>query len=128
MPHERRFPFWQKYPNLLFDIERGRRSPISTGWRDNPVETFAMFRTPIIAALTAALLGGTAMAQPADAPPANLSGSARSAPDYDDDDAPPPPAAGAYDNSQKNPAAAQLAQADRYIFCRRDAAARTGYT
>ena len=33
-----------------------------------------MFRTPLIAALTVALLGGTAMAQPANAPPpANLS-------------------------------------------------------
>jgi hypothetical protein len=101
------------------------------GWRDHPVETFAMFRTPIIAALTAALLGGTAMAQPANAPPANLSGSAQNAPDYDDDydAAPPPPAAGAYDNAQRNSdAAARQAQADRDIFCRRDAAARTGYT
>jgi len=93
-----------------------------------------MFRTPIIAALTVALLGGTAMAQPANAPPANLSGSANNAPDYDDDydAAAPPPAAGAYDNSQRNPSAAQQAQAnsqaDRDIFCRRDAAARTGYT
>ena len=91
-----------------------------------------MFRAPIIAALTVALLGGTAMAQPANAPPADLSG--RNAPDYDDDydrAAPPPPADGApaYDNSQRNSsAAAQQAQADRDIFCRRDAAARTGYT
>jgi hypothetical protein len=108
-----------------------------------------MFRTPLIAALTVALLGGTAMAQPANAPPSNLS--SRSAPDYDDDispsapprgyaDAPPPvrpsdrgyaDAPPAYDNSQKNPAAAQAqavqAQADRDMFCRRDAAARTGY-
>ena len=89
-----------------------------------------MFRTPLIAALTVALLGTTAMAQPANAPPADLSNSARSAPDYDDDydDAPP---ASAYDNSQKNPGAqaqAQAAQADRDMFCRRDAAARTGYT
>lgn len=91
-----------------------------------------MFRTPIIAALTAALLGGTAMAQPANAPPANLSGSAQNAPDYDDNYDAPPPAAGApnntYDNSQRNGAAAQRAQADRDMFCRRDAAARTGYT
>jgi len=100
-----------------------------------------MFRTPLIAALTVALLGTSAMAQPANAPPANLSDSARNAPDYDDD-APPPPSARpsdrgydgappAYDNSQKNPGAAQAqaaeAQADRDIFCRRDAAARTGY-
>ena len=30
-------------------------------WRDNPVETLLMFRTPIIAGLTVALLGGTAL-------------------------------------------------------------------
>jgi hypothetical protein len=102
------------------------------------VETFSMFRTPLIAALTVALLGGAAMAQPANSPPADLSNSARSAPDYDDDSpsAPPP---GAYDNAQRNPggqaqnaqsqAQAQArAEADRDIFCRRDAAARTGYT
>jgi outer membrane lipoprotein SlyB len=99
------------------------------------VETFSMFRTPLIAALTVALLGGTAMAQPANSPPADLSNSARNAPDYDDDDdlsAPPP---GAYDNAQRNPAGRAQntqdqaqAQADRDIFCRRDAAARTGYT
>ena len=100
-----------------------------------------MFRTPIIAALTVALLGGTAIAQPANAPPNNLSNSARSAPDYDDDEAYPsdrpsdrgtadgPPDA-RYDNSQRNPGA-QAAQArtdrdmaDRDMFCRRDAAAR----
>src|ERR1051326_6804875 len=97
-----------------------------------------MFRTPLIAALTVALLGTTAMAQPANAPPANLPNGARNAPDYDDEEAPPPPARPsdrgyseapppAYDNSQKNPGAAQAAQADRDIFCRRDAAARTGY-
>lgn len=101
-----------------------------------------MFRTPIIAALTVALLGGTAIAQPANAPPNNLSNSARSAPDYDDDEAYPsdrpsdrgtadgPPGA-RYDNSQRNPGAqAQTDRdmADRDMFCRRDAAARTGYT
>jgi len=115
-----------------------------------------MFRTPIIAALTVALLSGTAMAQAADAPPADLSNSARNAPDYDED-APPPPAndrarddrvredrdredrdlaeapppaappPAAYDNCQRNPGAQSQAQADRDIFCRRDAAARTGY-
>jgi hypothetical protein len=97
-----------------------------------------MFRTPIIAALTVALLGGTAMAQPANAPPNNLSNSARSAPDYDEDAAPPsdrpsdrgtangPPDA-RYDNSQRDSGAQARAQADRDMFCRRDAAARTGY-
>jgi hypothetical protein len=109
-----------------------------------------MFRTPLIAALTVALLGGTAMAQPANSPPTNLSNSARSAPDYDDDDtydsarpsdrgypdSPPPQgnAQGAYqgaysDNAQRNAGAPSAqAQADRDMFCRRDAAARTGYT
>jgi len=124
--------------SLTLNPARGLLSSLAGGTIS--VETFAMFRAPIIAALTVALLGGTAMAQPANAPPANLSG--RNAPDYDDDqgyspsarpadrgyaDA-PPPAAGAYDNSQRAPSAAQQAQADRDIFCRRDAAARTGYT
>jgi hypothetical protein len=101
-----------------------------------------MFRTPLITALTVALLGGTAMAQPANAPPSNLSNSARSAPDYDDEDASPAPRPsdrgypdgpppqdnrGAYPDSQRN-AGAQAQQADRDMFCRRDAAARTGYT
>lgn len=86
-----------------------------------------MFRTPLLAAATVALLGGTALAQPASAPPANLSNSARSAPDYGDDDyGPPPPPRGNYQaGAQPSP---QQAQADRDIFCRRDAAARTGYT
>jgi hypothetical protein len=90
-----------------------------------------MFRTPLIAALSVALLGGTALAQPASAPPANLSNSARNAPDYDDEDAAPPrgyagppPQAGAQPSQQQ----LQQAEADRDIFCRRDAAARTGYT
>src|SRR6185295_116917 len=101
----------------------------------------SMFRTPLIAALTVALLGTTAMAQPANAPPTNLSDSARNAPDYDDEDAgPPPPRDSAdappprdyaqtpppADNSQRS-AQAQQAQADRDMFCRRDAAARTGF-
>ena len=97
-----------------------------------------MFRTTLIAGLTAALLGGTALAQPASAPPSNLSNSARSAPDYDDDAPPrgyaegtPPGYQGApppgYQN-QGPPPSAQQAQADRDMFCRRDAAARTGYT
>jgi hypothetical protein len=84
-----------------------------------------MFRTPIIAGLAVALLGGTALAQPATSPPANLSDSARSAPDYDDRDPGPPVA-----ERQANPRAQATAdeQRDRDIFCRRDAAARTGYT
>lgn len=104
------------------------------------METLEMFRTPLIAALTVALLGGTALAQPANSPPTNLndpSNSARSAPDYDDDDRGPPAdqrgayadPRGAYDS--RSPSASQSGQqaaADRDIFCRRDAAARTGYT
>src|SRR6185312_133406 len=96
------------------------------------LETFQMFRTPLIAALTVALLGGTALAQPANAPPSNLNGnpsnSARNAPDYDDDNGPPPgyqaPPPGYQGGSQQGAApSAQQAQADRDIFCRRDAAA-----
>jgi hypothetical protein len=90
-----------------------------------------MFRTPLITALTVALLGGTAMAQPANSPPSNLSNSARSAPDYDDDNSGPPPP-GAYSQRGAPPqggqAQSQQAMADRDMFCRRDAAARTGYT
>ena len=86
-----------------------------------------MFRTPLIAAVTVALLSGTALAQPATSPPADLSGTARSAPDFDDndrDDGPPVSA------RQANPRAQATAneQRDRDVFCRRDAAARTGYT
>src|SRR3954469_11852563 len=115
------------------------------------METLEMFRTPLIAALTVALLGGTAMAQPANSPPTNLnnnsSNSARNAPDYDDDDVNPsaPPRGYAEDpradqrnypdqrayDSRSAPSASQSGQqaaADRDIFCRRDAAARTGYT
>ena len=94
-----------------------------------------MFRTPLIAALTVALLGGTAVAQPANAPPSNLSNSARNAPDYDDDNGPPPGYQGPPPGYQGQQGAApptqqqmQQAQADRDMFCRRDAAARTGYT
>ena len=89
-----------------------------------------MFRTPIIAAMTVALLGGTALAQPASAPPYNLNGNpsnnARSAPDYGDEDYGPPPPRGAYQNGAQP--SQQQAEADRDMFCRRDAAARTGYT
>jgi hypothetical protein len=113
------------------------------------METLPMFRTPIIAAVTVALLGGTALAQPANSPPTNLPNSARTAPDYDDDNySPPAPPPGNYSSPapppgyaggppppgyqgppQQGPApSAQQAQAERDMFCRRDAAARTGYT
>ena len=82
-----------------------------------------MFRAPFAAAITVALLGGTALAQPASAPPTNLPNSARSAPDYDDENRASP-------REAQNPPgpSVQQAQADRDMFCRRDAAARTGYT
>ena len=67
-----------------------RRRFLRTSPEGANMETFPMFRTPIIAAMTVALLGGTALAQPASSPPANLSNSARSAPDYDDENGPPP--------------------------------------
>jgi hypothetical protein len=82
-----------------------------------------MIRTPFLAAVAVALLGGTALAAPADAPPAPLSGSAHAgdtSPNYDDEDSAPPPA------SQKAPDSRQASR-DRDMFCRRDAAARTGY-
>lgn len=96
-----------------------------------------MFRTPLIVALTVALLGGTAMAQPANAPPANLSNSARNAPDLDDEEglgSPPSDAQAVYAQRDADARAREDARArdsramDRDIFCRRDAAARTGYT
>jgi len=94
-----------------------------------------MLRTPIIAALTVALLGGTAMAQPATSGPSrlnsNMSDSARNAPDYDEEDDAPPPARD-YSQHATGPASASQQAAndaqDRDMFCRRDAAARTGYT
>ena len=89
-----------------------------------------MFRTPLIAALTVAFLGGTALAQPATQPPADLSDSARSARDYDDNDRYDADRDPPVSERQANPQAQATAdqQRDRDIFCRRDAAARTGYT
>ena len=134
-----------------------------------------MFRTPLIAALTVALLGTTAIAQPADAPPANLSNSARNAPDLNDEDDGYAPGLGNFKgrevtaqrdadararglndeddgyapglgnfkgaevNARRDADARarddrardiqmQAAAQDRDMFCRRDAAARTGYT
>jgi hypothetical protein len=96
-----------------------------------------MFRTPLLAALAAVLLSGTAFAQSsydrsgpnASSAPRDLSDSARSAPDYDADEA-PPPSASRYDNRQDARQARTSAEdaRSRDMFCRRDAAARTGYT
>ena len=101
-----------------------------------------MFRTPLIAALTVALLGGTALAQPANAPPSNLNAirpiahaarrtmTMRMVRRPAIRAVPAGSAAGHYQNGRsKEPLRqAQQAQADRDMFCRRDAAARTGYT
>jgi hypothetical protein len=95
-----------------------------------------MFRTPLLAAMAAVLLSGTAFAQSgydrsgsaASSAPRDLSDSARSAPDYDDD-AGPPPSADRYDTRDSRQARTSAADArSRDMFCRRDAAARTGYT
>ncbi len=95
-----------------------------------------MFRTNIVttgamAALALALLSSAAMAQSgpngrAEGPPAQMSGSNNSDRDsYDDRDDGPLPAAA----NQQAPSNAQAAQDQRSrdMFCRRDAAARTGY-
>ena len=93
-----------------------------------------MFRTHIVttgamAALALALLSSAAMAQSgpngrAEGPPAQMSGSNNSDRDsYDDRDDGPPPAAA----NQQAPAQTAQEQRSRDLFCRRDAAARTGY-
>ena len=79
-----------------------------------------MIRTTSLAALTLALMSATALAQTADAPnapPAQLSGP-RAAPPSDTDEQGPPPEA--------RPEARSDARS-RDLYCRRDAAARTGY-
>lgn len=92
-----------------------------------------MLKTSLLTAAALALLSSAAFAQDTapNGPPAQLSGRAyaddrdapppaddRDAPPPDDRDAAPPPAP---------TAAQQQAEAKRDVFCRRDAAARTGY-
>jgi hypothetical protein len=82
-------------------------------WKGQTREAMQMIRTKILAALTLALTSASALAQTGapNAPPAPLStpnGQPSNA-------APPPPAQTAQD------------QRSRDLFCRRDAAARTGY-
>jgi hypothetical protein len=87
-----------------------------------------MFRTPTIAALALVLMSSAALAQPAgpsadqsSGPPAQLSGGNQS---YDNRDAPPPP------GQNGGPGQAQASAQDQHardMFCRHDAAARTGY-
>ena len=88
-----------------------------------------MFRTPTIAALALALMSSAALAQPAGAypdqssgPPAQLSGGNQS---YDNRDAPPPGQNGGPGQGQAQASAQD--QHARDMFCRHDAAARTGY-
>jgi hypothetical protein len=83
-----------------------------------------MFRTSSMAALALALMSSAALAQSgpvgrADGPPSQMSGANNSY--YDDRDDGPPPVV-----SNQAPGTAQE-QRSRDIFCRRDAAARTGY-
>jgi hypothetical protein len=79
-----------------------------------------MFRTPILAAFGVALMSSAALAQPDNraptAPPAQLNGPGDSR-SYDDRDAP----------RGDDDRVAQDDQRSRDLFCRRDAAARTGY-
>src|SRR6185437_718543 len=89
-------------------------------------EAIQMFRKPVLAVAALALMSGAAFAQSAsdtpNGPPAPLSRG-----NYDDRRAPPPapPPPAASDN--RAPANAQAQDQSRDIFCRRDAAARTGY-
>ena len=96
-----------------------------------------MIRTTTMAALALTLMSSAAFAQ-ANRPPAQLSGGSSSSPAYDDRDyddrdydasydrrdAPPPASAPAQNGSA---ARDDQARADRDIYCRRSAAASTGY-
>jgi len=86
-----------------------------------------MFRKPALAVAALALMSTAAFAQsaPSDSPngpPAQLSGGNNN--DNDRDAPSPPPPASA---SQAPPPGAQAQDQSRDLFCRRDAAARTGY-
>jgi hypothetical protein len=89
---------------------------ICTIWKGALLRGYAMIRTATLAALTLALMSATALAQTTDAPnapPAQLSGP----------NAGPPPGA----DEQGPPPNAQADARSRDLYCRRDAAARTGY-
>src|ERR1035438_1357083 len=79
-----------------------------------------MIRTLPLAALTLALMSATGFAQ--SAPPAQLSGPNAQAP-YGQG----PNAQGPYAQGQYSQGPSDQDQRSRDIFCRRDAAARTGY-
>jgi hypothetical protein len=90
-----------------------------------------MIRTTSLAALSLALMSATALAQPAasaSAPPASLSNPDNGNRDYDDD-YPQDQRDYAQDQRAQRPAPQRTAeeQRSRDLFCRRDAAARTGY-
>jgi hypothetical protein len=91
-----------------------------------------MFRTPVMTIAALALMSSAAFAQApgtAGGPPAQLSGGNayddRSSDDHFYDDRGPPP--GASDNQAPAPDNTQAQDQRRDMFCRRDAAARTGY-
>ncbi|HKD48630.1 MAG TPA: hypothetical protein VKB67_13170 [Rhizomicrobium sp.] len=91
-----------------------------------------MIRTSTLAALTLALMSATAFAQPADAPnapPAQLYGPDAGPPPAMGDQGPPPTTAeqGPPPAEQAPPQQAQQDAGARDLYCRRDAAARTGY-
>ncbi len=98
-----------------------------------------MFRTPILTVATLALMSGAAFAQAApspdaaDGPPAQLSGSdtdrGTGSDVGDDRDLPPPPTANRppANSEAQNRGQDQAQDRSRDLFCRRDAAARTGY-
>jgi hypothetical protein len=95
-------------------------------WKGQFLEAMTMIRTPILAALTLALTSASALAQAdaPNAPPAQLSNPNNSAPNDARDDGPPPPSQQTAQNPQgQNP----QDRRSRDLFCRRDAAARTGY-
>ena len=77
------------------------------------MQSIPMIRTGLIAALTVALLSGTAMAIPSNTSTASAASSTPVANTEDRTDAPPP--------------TPPSQSASRDLFCRRDAAARTGY-
>jgi hypothetical protein len=96
-----------------------------------------MFRKSAMAALALALMSSAAFAQGpgTSGPPAQLSGgNSNSYNSYDDDRGPPPgsyddrgPPPGASDNQAPPQSTAQAQDRRHDLFCRRDAAARTGY-
>lgn len=82
-----------------------------------------MIRTPILAALTLALTSASVLAQSADAPSAPPAQLSNPGPNYGPNYGPPP----GNGPPPSAPAPSAQDQRSRDLFCRRDAAARTGY-